>query len=78
MVQGEDLVLHCPVFGSPLPTIRWLKDDQLVDPTLVDVFENGTLIVRGVQPSDSGEYTCFASNMAGNSSITFEISVHGK
>ncbi|KAJ8038941.1 Hemicentin-1 [Holothuria leucospilota] len=76
VVKGEDLVLHCQVFGSPLPTIRWMKNDQLVDPALVDIFENGTMIVPSVQPSDSGEYICFASNMAGNSSITYEISVH--
>ncbi|XP_071821894.1 hemicentin-1-like isoform X3 [Apostichopus japonicus] len=76
VINGEDLVLHCPVSGTPLPTILWLKDDEVVDPTVVQMYDNGTILIPGAEPSDSGNYTCFVTNMAGNDSVMTAVYVY--
>lgn len=33
ILEGQRLGDHCPVVGDPVPSVRWLKDGQLIDPS---------------------------------------------
>ncbi|XP_010811862.2 hemicentin-1 isoform X2 [Bos taurus] len=72
------LELDCQVTGSPLPTIMWLKDGQLIDER--DGFRillNGhKLVIAQAQVSDTGLYRCVATNTAGDHRKEFEVTVH--
>ncbi|KAM6268961.1 obscurin-like protein 1 [Porphyrio hochstetteri] len=61
LVAGEDLVLAYEL-SRPDATVRWLRDGQEVQPgERVQVKVRGVLrqlIIRGVQPGDSGCYIC--------------------
>ncbi|KAM9235830.1 obscurin-like protein 1 [Leptosomus discolor] len=65
LVAGEDLVLACEL-SRPDATVRWLRDGQEVQPgERVQVEARGVLrqlTICGVQPTDSGCYTCDAAS----------------
>ncbi|KAK7792151.1 hypothetical protein R5R35_000418 [Gryllus longicercus] len=67
-VAGEALHLKCPVAGFPIEEIRWERNGrELPDNLRQKVLSDGTLIINDVQQaSDSGVYTCFASNKQGH------------
>uniref|UniRef100_A0A670IF80 Hemicentin 1 n=1 Tax=Podarcis muralis TaxID=64176 RepID=A0A670IF80_PODMU len=80
-VLGEYLQVYVAVFcffkGNPIPEITWLKDGQ---PFLEDdshqLISNGRFLqVTNTQVSDTGRYTCIASNAAGDKSKTFSVNV---
>ena len=77
-VNGGVIPLECPTTGYPKPQVVWFKDNQILDPLDVDIDGNGTLYLNNVSPQDSGEYVCMAVNDAGNTSITFQVSIIGK
>ena len=83
---GEDATFTCAAIGEPTPTIQWyytpfirgvVTDNQylVVSDEKYDITENpddvsSTLLVRSVQPSDEGEYTCTAINVYNEDSAT--------
>lgn len=73
LIKGDDLVLNCPVSGTPPLSIQWLKDD-----TVLQERGNRTIVIPAAQPSDSGNYTCLVANMAGEDSVTIAVSVNGE
>lgn len=86
ILQGDTLVLHCPVTGYPIETIAWEKFNshslksssshvtKLPQNHRQTVFPNGTLAVRRAErSSDEGEYRCTAGNKQGQ---TASRSVH--
>ncbi|XP_014826215.1 PREDICTED: obscurin-like isoform X1 [Poecilia mexicana] len=73
------LTLKCVVDGRP-STVRWLKNGQHVinDPRCrVETTENGecTLVVKKLNSSDSGVYTCEVANKFGVTSYNGNITV---
>ncbi|XP_075573094.1 immunoglobulin superfamily member 10 [Pelecanus crispus] len=70
--MGEDLKLPCTVKGNPQPTVHWvLFDGTVVKPlqfvnAKLFLFSNGTLHLRSVAPSDSGNYECIATSSTGS------------
>ncbi|XP_060132638.1 hemicentin-1 isoform X1 [Zootoca vivipara] len=75
--ERQSLMLACEVTGNPIPEITWLKDGQ---PFLEDdshqLISNGRFLqVANTQVSDTGRYTCIASNTAGDKSKTFSVNV---
>lgn len=38
-LEGEDLELDCDVTGSPVPSVLWLKDGQVISPDLSQLDE---------------------------------------
>ncbi|KAL6119840.1 chl1 [Pungitius sinensis] len=76
VVQGEDIVMNCSVFGSPPPNISWAKDETL---EIVKgerfLAVGGSLKIFSAKKYDSGKYLCFASNTEGNSSVTAVLDV---
>ncbi|CAH8631898.1 unnamed protein product, partial [Dicrocoelium dendriticum] len=76
--EGTGLVLTCLAEGSPQPKIIWLYNKVPIsisgpDPsrvTIHDDFLESRLIIQPAKEADAGQYTCVASNSAGNTSLT--------
>ncbi|PWA20807.1 hypothetical protein CCH79_00007110, partial [Gambusia affinis] len=73
------LTLKCVVDGRP-STVRWMKNGQHVinDPRCrVETTENGecTLVVKNLNKSDSGVYTCEVANKFGVTSYNGNITI---
>lgn len=65
---GQDVSMECRAQGEPLPTVRWLKNDNLVIPSKNKYTITGdgiTLKVDNINFSDTAAYTCEAQNEAG-------------
>ncbi|XP_024909219.1 hemicentin-1 [Cynoglossus semilaevis] len=77
VVQGSLVTLTCEARGVPPPTLTWLKDDRplsLHHNLLLDGRET-RLQLPDVSPSDAGLYSCVASNQAGSSTKSFNLTV---
>ncbi|KAK1788738.1 hypothetical protein P4O66_002550 [Electrophorus voltai] len=77
--EGHTVQFFCQVDGDPTPSIIWLSPHRTLLSTTgrIRVLSNGTLEVRYSQVQDSGYYYCFASNAAGNDSISVSLQVRG-
>ncbi|XP_034042541.1 obscurin-like protein 1 [Thalassophryne amazonica] len=65
LVAGEDLILECEV-SRPNATVQWLWNGNILKPdTRVKIDSHDVvrkLVLRGLQPSDSGKYLCDATD----------------
>ncbi|XP_067377843.1 hemicentin-1 isoform X1 [Channa argus] len=77
VVQGSLVTLTCEARGVPPPILTWMKDSQplsLHRNLLLDGQET-RLQLPDVAPSDAGLYSCVASNQAGSSTKSFNLTV---
>ena len=73
ILEGRNLLLRCPVEGVPTPSTRWLFDGspvQVSDTLQIDE-DTGNLTIIEMTQDDVGEYSCVATNIAGE---TVEVS----
>ena len=81
-LEGKQLELRCyPPRGKPDPRISWLKNDKLLDESDSNyiVTQEGHLIIVNAKLSDSGNYTCVATNIAAERrSVPAEINIYGE
>ena len=71
-LDGNSVTLVCEVSGVPVPQITWVKDGAAVQ-------KGGkSYTIQSVVRSDSGSYTCVATNIAGDAKATSQLIVRGK
>lgn len=71
-LDGNGVSILCQVSGVPKPQIRWLKDGEVVQG------EGDSYNVEAAAPDDSGNYSCVASNVAGEAKATTQVIVLGE
>ncbi|XP_030626728.1 hemicentin-1 [Chanos chanos] len=77
VVKGNMMSLVCISDGTPTPTMSWLKEGTAVsvDNHLTLLNQGTTLQISQARVSDTGRYTCLASNEAGEASRHFNLKV---
>uniref|UniRef100_UPI0037E9B6AB hemicentin-1 n=1 Tax=Semicossyphus pulcher TaxID=241346 RepID=UPI0037E9B6AB len=80
VLLNESVQLVCRAQGTPTPTIQWLKDGEVINNTrntgLRISPDQSTLTVTGAHTTDSGKYTCVATNTAGEEDRIFNLNVY--
>ena len=78
--EGYPAKLECRVVGAPVPAVRWLRDDEPLEPSdRVKVTYDGQLCevnFTTTELDDEGEYKCVAKNDFGEDSSTTELLVN--
>ncbi|KAE8617243.1 hypothetical protein XENTR_v10009011 [Xenopus tropicalis] len=65
--ESMDIVFKCEVTGKPTPTVKWVKNGDMVIPSdYFKIVEDHDLQVLGLVRSDEGFYQCIAENEVGN------------
>ncbi|KAM4747055.1 neogenin isoform 1-T1 [Rhinophrynus dorsalis] len=65
--ESMDIVFECEVTGKPAPTVKWVKNGDMVIPSdYFKIVEDHDLQVLGLVRSDEGFYQCIAENEVGN------------
>ncbi|KAM4896067.1 hemicentin-1 [Sylvia borin] len=80
VLLGESVQLLCNATGVPAPDVQWLKDGKTVasdDSQRIRVTPDGsTLNISRALTSDTGKYTCVATNSAGEEDRIFNLNVY--
>jgi hemicentin len=75
-------VLDCPASGIPPPKITWKFRGEVIpeygSPSHRILNNGGQLLLMNTQLFDAGFYSCIVSNIAGNTSMDFQVDVQGK
>ncbi|XP_051053557.1 neogenin isoform X2 [Phodopus roborovskii] len=65
--ESMDIVFECEVIGKPTPTVKWVKNGDVVIPSdYFKIVKEHNLQVLGLVKSDEGFYQCIAENDVGN------------
>ncbi|XP_051581270.1 hemicentin-1-like isoform X1 [Myxocyprinus asiaticus] len=74
---NNTLTLECEAQAIPEPTLVWYKDGQILKADGHLTFTaNGRIIqIKHTQVSDTGRYTCVASNIAGEDEKDFDVNI---
>ncbi|XP_038571299.1 hemicentin-1 isoform X3 [Micropterus salmoides] len=80
VLLNESIQLVCQAQGTPTPTIQWLKDGKVISNTRNKELrispDRSTLTVTEAHTTDSGKYTCVATNAAGEEDRIFNLNVY--
>ncbi|KAG7265214.1 LOW QUALITY PROTEIN: hypothetical protein CRUP_009101, partial [Coryphaenoides rupestris] len=77
VLLNDSVQLVCRAQGTPIPSIQWLKDGEVVNGTQEDpAYGLSVLTVSGALTSDSAKYTCVATNAAGEDDRIFNLNVY--
>lgn len=84
--SGNSVRLPCTAVGFPKPKIRWstpqlghMRQNQVVRDSYgnrVAIYDSGTLVIHRATKSDTGYYTCTATNYKGNKRIRLRLTVY--
>ncbi|XP_069801145.1 fibroblast growth factor receptor 1 isoform X3 [Dendropsophus ebraccatus] len=77
---AKTIRFRCPAGGTPLPTLRWLKNGKEFKPDhRIGGYkvrsQSWSLIMDSVVPSDKGNYTCIVENKYGSINHTYQLDV---
>ncbi|XP_009708115.1 PREDICTED: hemicentin-1-like, partial [Cariama cristata] len=75
--EKHGVTLTCEVIGNPVPQITWIKDGQsLTEDEDHKFLSSGRFLrITNAQVTDTGRYTCIASNTAGDKSKSYSLNV---
>ena len=76
--EGGNTAFYCTVAGNPSPVVEWQFKGRKLQPSAKYLIKEGELIVRNLNYSDAGPYTCAARNILGSSEATGNLSVQGE
>ena len=76
--EGGNTVFYCTVAGNPSPIVEWQFKGRKLLSGAKYLIKEGELIVRNLNYSDAGTYTCAARNILGLSEATGNLTVRGK
>ncbi|XP_010780714.1 leucine-rich repeat and fibronectin type III domain-containing protein 1-like protein isoform X2 [Notothenia coriiceps] len=76
-MEGQHASLKCKANGDPEPEVHWINPEGrlISNGTRTLVFPNGSLEINVTVLKDSGNFTCIASNAAGESTGRVELVV---
>ncbi|KAK1899880.1 Leucine-rich repeat and fibronectin type III domain containing protein 1-like protein [Dissostichus eleginoides] len=76
-MEGQHASLKCKANGDPEPEVHWISPEGrlISNGTRTLVFPNGSLEINVTVLKDSGNFTCIASNAAGESTGRVELVV---
>ncbi|XP_055516059.1 hemicentin-1-like [Leucoraja erinacea] len=74
---NTSLTLTCESWAVPAPVLRWYKDGQLLAGTEhLQILDNGRILqIKHTKVSDTGRYTCVATNIAGEDEKDFHVNI---
>ncbi|CAH3166312.1 unnamed protein product [Porites lobata] len=75
--DGGNTAFYCTVVGNPSPVVEWQFMGKKLLSGAKYLIREGELIVRNLNYSDAGPYTCAARNILGSSEATSNLSVRG-
>lgn len=67
-IEGETVHLLVQVSGQPDPTYTWTHQGEPLlasSHNKIQIFSDGTLVIKDVQPEDAGQYDFCARNVGG-------------
>ncbi|XP_014256768.1 Down syndrome cell adhesion molecule-like protein Dscam2 [Cimex lectularius] len=73
----HNITLECKIVGIPLPKISWMNNGKLItsNSNRLTLKKDGSLLVRDIQFSDRGNYSCHIENQFGEDSIVYNVIV---
>lgn len=77
VLEGQPASLKCEGTGDPAPSMNWVAPDNrmLINSSRTVVHSNGSLSITITTSKDHGTFTCIASNVAGESTASTEVSI---
>lgn len=82
VILESAIFIDCPVVGIPLPTVKWYKDDKMIDfddQTHLMLFAGGRrLQISNTTLDDKGQYRCVATNEAGKIKRLYNVDIYGR
>ncbi|XP_068600440.1 fibroblast growth factor receptor 4 [Brachionichthys hirsutus] len=77
---GNTVKFRCPAMGSPMPSIRWLKNGREFrgEHRIGGIklrHQHWSLVMESVVPSDRGNYTCMVENKYGSITHSYVLDV---
>ncbi|KAL6098404.1 fgfr4 [Pungitius sinensis] len=77
---GNTVKFRCPAMGSPMPSIRWLKNGREFrgEHRIGGIklrHQHWSLVMESVVPSDRGNYTCLVENRYGSIAHSYVLDV---
>ncbi|XP_022603168.1 hemicentin-1 [Seriola dumerili] len=74
---NSTLTLECAAEAFPTPALQWYKDGQILRAdNHVSITANGRIVqIKHAQVSDTGRYTCIATNIAGEDEKDFDVNI---
>ena len=76
--EGGNMTFYCTVGGNPTPAVEWRFKSRKIVSGAKYLIKAGELIVKNLNYSDAGQYTCHARNILGSSEATGNLSIRGK
>ena len=68
VTAGSDITLECRATGDPIPTVRWVKNNQTASTVYPQVVSPGygKLFIQYSNTADNGSYQCQFTNIKGS------------